>query len=137
MFTRLIIFSGMVYDDAEQLYAEVRKSGFDLMEEAFGVLAPDSLPLNSDSLSKLTRASALFGYNTTFFPRLDLVKVPLTGSAKALGGSVLQTSKDGSEGYALFDCLQGGRLASLTEISPDALAVSGMLCSVCRMFSRL
>ncbi|KAI0032015.1 glycoside hydrolase family 38 protein [Vararia minispora EC-137] len=115
---------GMVYDDAEQLYSEVRKSGYDLMEEAFNVLAPDSLPLHPASLDKLTRASSLFGYNTTFFPRIDLVRVPLSGAARALGGSVLQTSKDGQEGYALFECAHGGRLAKLAQVSASASAVS-------------
>ncbi|KAI0061336.1 glycoside hydrolase family 38 protein [Artomyces pyxidatus] len=115
---------GMVYDDAEQLYSEVRKDGEALLEDAFSVLYPSSLPLNSTTVDKLTRASTLVGYNTTFFPRRDVVKVPLSGPAKALGGSVLQTSKDGSVGYVLMDCLQGGNLVTPGDLVVDDDRVS-------------
>jgi len=115
----------MVYEDAEQLYGEVRKDGFDLLEEAFGALSPNTLPLTPGHLDKLTRASTLFGYNTTFFPRVDLIKVPLSGNARALGGSVLQTRKDGAEGYAVLDCSQGGRFSTLAQLPSAASSVSG------------
>ncbi|KAI0319402.1 glycoside hydrolase family 38 protein [Amylostereum chailletii] len=115
---------GMVYDDAEKLYGEVRKDVDDLIEDAFRVLVPSSVPLNEENLDKLTRASSLVGFNTTFFPRRDVITVPLTGQARVLGGSVLQTSKDGSEGYALFDGVQGGNLVSLGGLSTTASRVS-------------
>ncbi|KAI0041688.1 glycoside hydrolase family 38 protein [Auriscalpium vulgare] len=115
---------GMVYDDAEQLYSEVREDGNELLEEAFRVLFPSSLPLISANVDKLTRASTLVGYNTTFFPRRDVVKVPLSGPAKALGGSVLQTSADGCDGYALLDGAQGRSLVTTGELVAADLQVS-------------
>jgi alpha-mannosidase len=115
----------MVYEDAEKLYAEVRKDALELAQDALRVLLPSSLPLDAQTRDKLTRDSLVFGYNTTFFPRMDLVKVPLDGNARVLGGSVLQTSKDGSEGYALLECSQGGSLSTLAELSASASGVTG------------
>ena len=42
-----IASSGMVYDDAEILYAEIKRDGELLLEEAFSVLFPASVPLVS------------------------------------------------------------------------------------------
>ena len=42
----LMLYSGMVYEDAEKLYAEVRKDGESLLEEAFGALFQKSLPIS-------------------------------------------------------------------------------------------
>jgi alpha-mannosidase len=38
-------FSGMVYEDAEKLYAEVRSDTESPIDKALGVLHPGSLPL--------------------------------------------------------------------------------------------
>jgi alpha-mannosidase len=116
----------MVYDDAEKLYAEVRKDSETLLEDAFHTLFPNTVPLSAFTASKLTRASTLFGVNTTFFSRRDVVAVSLEGPAKTLGGSVVQTSKDGSVGYAVLDCAQGGNISSVSELGPNASTVSGM-----------
>ncbi|KAF8656490.1 hypothetical protein AX16_002509 [Volvariella volvacea WC 439] len=118
---------GMVYEDAEVLYSEVRKEGEKILEEAFDVLFPSSLPLSSllvspspslpsSPFSSLGRSSLslswtsplakshpeVVAFNTTFFPRMDILRIPLGGGVSpALRGHVLQTSEDGKTGYAV------------------------------------
>ncbi|KAA1467023.1 hypothetical protein DENSPDRAFT_876986 [Dentipellis sp. KUC8613] len=115
---------GMVYDDAEKLYGEVRKDGGALLEDALSAIFPSSLPLTPETVSQLTRASTLIGINTTFFPRRDVVPISLAGSAKVLGGNVVQTAKDGSVGYALMDGSQGGNVVSPGALPAEANPVS-------------
>jgi len=96
---------GMVYEDAEKLYAEVQHDGRLLLEEAFDVLFPESFPLTKEAHPKLlARAGKLFAYNTTFFPRWGIVEVPLVGASSSLRGQVMQTSSDGKTGFALIKC---------------------------------
>ncbi|KAI1787087.1 glycoside hydrolase family 38 protein [Ganoderma leucocontextum] len=114
---------GMVYDDAEKLYAEVRKEGETLIEEAFKAIFPTSFALNDPSFKK--KAGTLVGYNTTFFPRRDIVEVPLTGGgASKLRSQVVQASKDGTVGLALMDCGAGGGVAFGTGMYADCKPVS-------------
>jgi len=115
---------GMVYEDAEKLYSEVHNDAHELLEEAFSVLVPGSFPLLPTTVDQLTRASTLFGYNTTFFPRRDIITVPLGGNARVLGGSVVQTSSDGSVGYALLDSSQGSTISTLTDLPGGTTGVS-------------
>lgn len=107
----------MVYEDAEKLYAEVRKTGDELLEAAFDVIFPSSSPLSLRTLaSSLKIPGEVVAYNTTFFPRRDVVQLPLTGSLKAklsemsLAGRAVQLSKDGNVCYALIDSPEGGAL---------------------------
>ncbi|KZT05154.1 glycoside hydrolase family 38 protein [Laetiporus sulphureus 93-53] len=111
---------GMVYDDAEKLYAEVRKDGEQLLEDAFSALFPKSI-----SLSNATGGlGKLVAFNTTSFPRRDVVKVPLRGGAARLKSQVVQVSKDGTEGFALMDCAEGGNLALPNGLFADSMPVS-------------
>ncbi|PPQ95115.1 hypothetical protein CVT25_011658 [Psilocybe cyanescens] len=99
---------GMVYDDAEKLYAEVKKDGETLLEEAFSVLFPNSVPLTPSIRSKaLAGSSKIVAYNTTFFPRWDIVKIPLAKAGSSLKSQILQASDDGREGYAIMHCANG------------------------------
>jgi hypothetical protein len=101
--------SGMVYDDAEVLYGEVKSDGEALLEEAFSILFPNSVPLTSSTRSKsLAGSSKIIAYNTTFFPRWDIVKIPLAKAGNSLKSMVLQASDDGREGYAIMHCPNGG-----------------------------
>jgi alpha-mannosidase len=103
---------GMVYDDAEKLYAEVRKDVESLLEEAFGALFHKSLPVSQESPLRVSDTSGnLVGFNTTFFPRRDIVKVPLCNGASHLKTDVIQRSINSDVGYVLMDCLDGGSLA--------------------------
>ncbi|TFK68127.1 glycoside hydrolase family 38 protein [Pluteus cervinus] len=116
---------GMVYDDAENLYAEVRVEGEKILQEAFEVIFPSSLPFELASpypfcslSSPFTRPSTtpqltftfkypntdIIAYNTTFFPRMNIVKVPLTNASAALKGSVMQTCEDRKSGYVVMRC---------------------------------
>jgi len=72
----------MVYEDAEKLYAEVRKSGEDMINKAFETLlgAGNSALTSSTNLKALPSTTKIVGYNTTFFQRSDIVEVPLTGA---------------------------------------------------------
>ena len=113
----------MVYDDAEKLYAEIRKDGEALFDEALHALFPSFVPLTA----QLPAGSALVGLNTTFLPRRDIVKVPLGGSASALQASVLQTSRDGKVGYALMSSVEGADVARAVTSAENVDAPRGKL----------
>ncbi|KAI0753803.1 hypothetical protein C8Q74DRAFT_1373733 [Fomes fomentarius] len=117
---------GMVYDDAEKLYAEVHKDGKALIEEAFKAIFPPSVSLTDPAL-KTKKTGTIVGFNTTFFPRRDIVEVPLTGAASRLKSQVVQASKSGSTGLALMDCAAGGGVAYSTGLYADCKPVSGAL----------
>jgi alpha-mannosidase len=104
----------MVYEDAEQLYSEVRKDGHMLLDEAFRVLFPKSVSVSPDTSLKTSGNSGdIVAFNTTFFARADVVKIPINGLAPYLKSKVMQTSKDGNVGYALMECPKGGSSATL------------------------
>ena len=119
----------MVYDDAEKLYAEVRKEGEALIEEAFEAMLQASTPLTATA--KPTSGN-LVAFNTTFFPRRDVIKVPLGKGVQAakLRSKVVQTSKDGKEGYALMDCSEGGSLSFCSGLFADCNPTAGEYISV-------
>ncbi|KAI0071984.1 hypothetical protein K474DRAFT_1668357 [Panus rudis PR-1116 ss-1] len=108
-------FPGMVYGDAEKLYAEVRKDGKLLIDEAFKALYPTPAKGGQETI---------IGYNTTFFPRRDVVNVPLTGSNAALKNKVVQASKNGTYGYALLDGTNGGHVSQCSGLFADCMPVS-------------
>ena len=114
---------GMVYEDAEKLYAEVRKNGEPLLEAAFKTLFPDSTSFANATSSR--SPGTIIAYNTTFFPRRDVVPVPLSGKSSNLKSQVVQTSIDGSVGYALMDCTEGEHIARTSGLFADSMPVSG------------
>ncbi|KAG6826715.1 hypothetical protein H0H92_014762 [Tricholoma furcatifolium] len=99
---------GMVYEDAEKLYAEVRKDGEAMLADAFDVLFPDSVALTPTTNIKSLSNGKIVGFNTTFFRRSDIIQVPLVGAGSALKSQVLQTSNDGTVGYAVMNTPAGG-----------------------------
>lgn len=111
----------MVYEDAEKLYAEVRKEGEAVIEEAFGILFPTSSPLTASTPAKHLSASAspndveVAAYNTTFFPRREVVAVPMGAGplAPGIGTKIVQVSEDGKTGYGVVDCMDGGSMGVL------------------------
>ncbi|KAF8228013.1 glycoside hydrolase family 38 protein [Tricholoma matsutake] len=107
---------GMVYEDAEKLYAEVRKSGEALLNQAFDVLlgTGNSALTSSTNFKALPSNTTIIGYNTTFFRRFDIVEVPLSGAGAGLRSRVLQTSSDGKIGYTVMHCEGGGSIGSLS-----------------------
>lgn len=113
----------MVYDDAEKLYAEVRKDGEALLEAAFKTLFPDSVPLSK--ATSVRSPGSIIAYNTTFFPRRDVLQVPLSGKTSSLKSQVVQASEDGSVGYALLDCSEGGNVARPSGLFANCMPVSG------------
>jgi alpha-mannosidase len=119
IYSELIIFiSGLVYEDAEVLYAEVKHDGELLVEEAFSVLIPKSVPLTPATTSKsLSGSCKIIAYNTTFFPRWDIIKVPLAKAGSSLKSQILQASDDCREGYAIMHCAKGAGLGELKSPS--------------------
>lgn len=123
----------MVYDDAEVLYAEVKRDGEALLEDAFSVLFPNSVPLSSSTRSKsLAGSSKIVAFNTTFFPRWDIVKVPLAKAGSTLKSQILQASDDGKEGYAIMHCPGGGATG---ELKHPSNALHGQLKPVSGMWN--
>ncbi|KAK7464842.1 Glycoside hydrolase, 38 vacuolar alpha mannosidase [Stygiomarasmius scandens] len=95
---------GMVYEDAEKLYAEVAKDGKHLLEEALKVLLPNSIPLSIDTkLKSNTSLSQITSVNTTPFRRREVVKIPLAGASPSLKSAIGQVDADGKTGYAIMD----------------------------------
>ena len=113
--------SGMVYDDAEKLYAEVRTSTEALIDNALRVLYPGSLPLSSAASASASGPLTVFAHNTTPFARRDIVRVPLAGGATS-SGDVLQTTSDGKEGYIVLEGRAGGGLALPCQVSAKDLS---------------
>ncbi|KAJ3513202.1 hypothetical protein NMY22_g15114 [Coprinellus aureogranulatus] len=116
---------GMVYEDAEKLYAEVKSTGEALLEEALSVLFPSSASLSPSPalqsskayLRALAASTKLVAFNTTFFPRVEVVKVPLSKMSKEVKSMVLQASDDGKEGYAVVACTEGAAVGEI--VSPS------------------
>jgi alpha-mannosidase len=131
-----MILSGMVYEDAEKLYAEVRKSGKAILDDAFDALLGGNVALTPSSNPKvILRNAKLVGYNTTFFQRCDIVEVPLVGASAELKSQVLQTSSDGKIGYAVMRCEGGGGVGVLctpaTGLHERIMPASGIIRSFC------
>jgi alpha-mannosidase len=121
----------MVYDDAEKLYAEVRKDGEQLLEEAFEMLFPSSVALSLSTPKKaLDIPRDIVAFNTTPFPRREIVQVPVIGSLKTqltsrTDGTVSQSSADGSMSYVILDCAAGRNMAVVSSLSADITPASG------------
>ncbi|KAG8932448.1 Glycoside hydrolase, 38 vacuolar alpha mannosidase [Tulasnella sp. 418] len=95
---------GMVYEDAEVLYAEVAKEGKVLINEAIG-----SLFSGSYSLQNAPSSGRLLAFNTICMPRKEVVPVSLEGSAKqSFRKEMVQVSQDGKSGFALMECSEYG-----------------------------
>jgi hypothetical protein len=113
--------SGMVYQDAEKLYAEVRIDTEGLLDSALAVLYPSSLPLSSAVPASTSGPLSVFAHNTTFFPRRDIVRVPLGERGISSGNALLQKTSDGKEGYVVLECGAGGGLVLPSQISAKDL----------------
>ncbi|KAJ8597085.1 glycoside hydrolase family 38 protein [Rhizopogon salebrosus TDB-379] len=103
-----------------KLYAEVREVCTGLLEEAFGILFPQSSPLLSPS-----KCETIVAFNPTSFERHDVVKVPLSGNAR-LKAQVVQASSDGKYGYALMHSRGNGIVAQPTGMFANCAPASGM-----------
>ncbi|KIJ07646.1 glycoside hydrolase family 38 protein [Paxillus involutus ATCC 200175] len=108
---------GMVYDDAEQLYSEVRKDCQALLEEAFGVLLSGSVSLLGDMPS--SQPFNLVAVNTTPFPRRDVIKIPVSVVSQSLIPQPVQMSADGKHAYVLLQAQENEMIARLTVLSAD------------------
>jgi alpha-mannosidase len=117
----------MVYDDANEIYARVAKDGKALLEAAFQSLIPKSVALSLDHPLHSTANGKIITYNTTPFPRLEIVQVPLHGpGANILKAEVVQVAKDGRTGFVLVDGTSGPGPACTRGLFADVLPASGM-----------
>jgi alpha-mannosidase len=101
----------MVYEDAEILYAEVQKAGGELIEEAFEVLFPSSVPLGPGPPAKSLGDEKIIGYNTTFFPRVEVVRITLPDPSQSKANFLkrmqdqqlaFQIGQGGKDGFLLM-----------------------------------
>ncbi|EJU04489.1 glycoside hydrolase family 38 protein [Dacryopinax primogenitus] len=101
---------GMVYDDAERIYAKVAKNGSQLLEEAVQALFRQSVPINPTA--PFTHSSSgkgkIIAINTLGKPRREVVEINVSGKgAEALKSQTVQISKNGEKGYVLVDVADG------------------------------
>ncbi|KIJ12332.1 glycoside hydrolase family 38 protein [Paxillus involutus ATCC 200175] len=114
---KVLLNHGMVYEDAEQLYSEVRKDCQALLEEAFGVLLSGSVSLLGDVPS--SQPFDLVAVNTTPFPRRDVIKIPVSAVNQGLIPQPVQTSVDGKHAYVLLQAQENEMVARPTVLSAD------------------
>lgn len=118
----------MVYEDAEKIYSEVKKEGNAMLNDALGSLLQSSFCIPDGTFS-MSSAGSIVALNTTMFPRLDVVKVPLGGSGGSkLKSKVVQTSKDGSYGYMLMQAEKGLGLSFSRGLFADCNPAIGRSC---------
>lgn len=128
----------MVYDDAEKYYAEIAATGQELLEEAFGVLFPKSIPIALDRPIRSMDKGSILGYNCLPTPRMDVVKIPMAGSgALRLRSEAVQITKDGSSGYLLMDSPNGTGLATTRGLFADVQPATGDRCQRSSIINRL
>ncbi|KZT52183.1 glycoside hydrolase family 38 protein [Calocera cornea HHB12733] len=117
---------GMVYDDAERIYAKVAKNGSQLLDEAVQALFKSSAPISPTA--PFTHASTskgkIIAINTLGKPRREVVEINVSGKgADVLKSQAVQISKSGEKGYVLVDVTDGvvgevkGMFADLTPAS--------------------
>ncbi|KAL8280086.1 hypothetical protein RQP46_007416 [Phenoliferia psychrophenolica] len=102
---------GMVYVDAEKIYAEVAEKGAALLEEALLAILPGSSPASDLHAA----GDELIAVNTTPFARREIAKIPLA-TARGLAGAAIQLSHDGAA-YVLLDNPKGNAFVSATSWS--------------------
>lgn len=96
---------GMVYEDAEKLYAEVARDGKALFKEAASSYLQNIIPISTIlQATSPPPKGRLVAMNTVHSKRREVVEIPMIGSAAMhLKSEVIQLSKDGSKGYALME----------------------------------
>ncbi|KAJ7842331.1 hypothetical protein B0H14DRAFT_3692112 [Mycena olivaceomarginata] len=91
---------GMVYDDAEKLYEGVREADEKMLDDALDVILGGHT--RAPGVGSATELGQLVAYNTMFFPRCEVVQVPLPAVGdSALRTQVAQRAADGKTGYAV------------------------------------
>lgn len=94
----------MVYDDAERIYAHVKKKAQELLEDASQKLIPSSIPFSMTHPLQTSANGKIVAYNTTPFRYLAVVEVPLNGAAgNRLKAEIVQINQKGNSGLVLVD----------------------------------
>jgi len=113
--------SGMVYEDAEKLYAEVCTDTETIVDRVLAILYPSSLPLSAAVPMSSSGPLTVFAHNTMPFARRDVVRVPLGKRGINSGNVLLQKISDGKEGYVVLEGGAGGGLVLPGQISAKDL----------------
>jgi len=126
----------MVYEDAEALYANVRKIGNELLEEAFRVLYPKSISFLTSKESEI-QGGRIMALNTTPFPRMDVIKVPLSSIEPHASDKDVQMAADSRSAYVVMHSPEAGGASSRALDSSVLMPVSGavILCIKLRSLS--
>ena len=114
----------MVYDDAEELYAQVYKDGNEVIEKAFDILVPDSVPFRA-GCTVPSKASRIVAVNTTPFPRREVVEVPLVSQLRR---ETVQVAKAGDVGYVLVEDEAGSSTVGVRGMFSDITPATGECC---------
>lgn len=97
-------YSGMVYEDAERIYAHVKKEAQELLEDASQKLMPNSIPFSMTYPLQTSTNGKIVAYNTTPFRYLAVIEVPLNGAAgNRLKAEIVQINRKGNSGLVLID----------------------------------
>jgi len=121
----------MVYEDAEKLYTEVRKDCEDMLEEAFDVIFPSELLSTTERRDSLNDGAAVVAFNTTFFPRRDIISLPGHGAPKLnfasmmTNDTIIQMETDSATRYVVVDCATGGDVGLPSCLPADCARASG------------
>ena len=106
----------MVYEDAEKYYEKIAQVGHQLMREALDAL----FDLPADTMGSQNQGE-FFAFNSTMFPRSDVIKVPLSSTSSPH----VQVAEDAKHGYVLMQSQHGSGYSIPREILPENRGASG------------
>ncbi|GAA5949430.1 hypothetical protein JCM3765_003406 [Sporobolomyces pararoseus] len=112
---------GLVYEDAEKIYANITSKGSDLLSDALDALLPSTVSAGSVSLEKASSHDTLCAVSTTTLPRRSLAKIPLA-AARALSDAAIQPCRgeEDSSAYVVLEVGEKGGLLAESKTSDEA-----------------
>ncbi|GAA5929068.1 alpha-mannosidase [Sporobolomyces koalae] len=119
---------GLVYEDAEKIYANVASKGLTLLSNALDALLPASVSIDSAASLSGSR-DTLFGVSTTGLARRSLVKIPLA-TARALSDAAIQPSRTREDDESAYVVLEVGAEGGLIAHSKTSEQVHASGCGV-------
>ncbi|GAA5842560.1 hypothetical protein JCM5353_008469, partial [Sporobolomyces roseus] len=108
---------GLVYEDAEKIYANIASKGGPLLSSALDALLPATVSADSPSFSG--SPDILFAVSTTTLPRRELARIPLS-AARALSDAAIQPSRDEyGSAYVVLEVGEKGGLLAESKTSEE------------------
>ncbi|GAA6017633.1 hypothetical protein JCM11491_005308 [Sporobolomyces phaffii] len=109
---------GLVYEDAEKIYANIAAKGADLLSSALDALLPSTVSVDSSSVISGS-PDTIFAVSTTTLPCRSLARIPLS-AARALSDAAIQPSRDGDEtAYVVLEVGEKGGLLAQSKTSDE------------------